>query len=257
MDALCKSCNAELSGPYCSNCGQYVIAKRLEIRSLLSLTVKKVFDLENSFWTTTKLLITDPAQVVYGYLGGATKRYYNPIRYTFISIAIVVIVMNFFGMSDASFTEINKERGVTLSNDQQQLQDAIYGWMMRFMNFISFLVIPFYALLSAGLYRKKKLNYAEHLAIHCYGLGIAGFIGLPFTFTAGVMDNLMVLGTVFSLSISFLYYLYYYQKLWPSSYVVSSIKSFATVIGGLILFYIAFLLLSILIFGRVYMIHAF
>lgn len=249
MSALCKSCDSELSGEYCAHCGQKLITERLTVRSILTLTFQKLFDLENSFWITMKLLITNPAEVVHGYLGGATKKYYNPIRFAFISIAVVVIIMTFFGVQDGRFSEMNEFNNPDLTEAQTNAQDAFFHWMMRFMNLISLMVIPFYALISLWLYKRQKLNYAEHLAVHSYGLGIAGIISIPLTILAGLLNDLMMLGAVFSLVISAIYYTYFYKELWGGSYIVSGLKSLATVILGYILFYIIFIIIGIVVVG--------
>lgn len=244
MPVYCKSCESEVNGNFCSSCGQYVISKRLTVRSIVVLTFRRLFDLENSFWSTIRMLILKPEKVVNGYLGGATKLYYNPVRFVFLAIAISLLVMTFFGLGETDITAFSIQDPEEFTDNQKEFQQIYFDLMMNLMNVISLFVIPFFALLTMLFYRKRKLYYAEHIALNSYGVGIATLLSLPITVIAGATNTMMTYGSLGSLLVTFLYYIFFVQRLWREGLPLSAIKSLLTVIFGYIFYVIVFAILS-------------
>jgi len=211
------------------------------------MAFKKLFDLENSFWTTTKTLILKPELVIRGYLNGATKLYYNPVRFVFIAIAVSFLVMTFSGFQESDMTEFSSQNELSeMTDNQKAFQDNFMDATMKYMNILSLFLIPFLAFSTWLFFRRHKIFYAEHLAINSYGLGIATIIGIPLTAMSGYMGNLMTFGMMSSLVIMILYYIYFFQRIWKQGLVLSSIKSFLTIVIGYFLYLILFMIVGLL-----------
>lgn len=244
----CKSCNKPIENEFCPYCGQKVIEQRLTVKSIFKLAVSKLFDLENSFWTTIKLLFKQPEEVVNGYLSGATKLYYNPVRFIVIAVALSLLTMSFSGFDpNEMMGGINSNNLNQISDEAMAYQNSLINILSSFMQLVSLIIVPFFALATWLLFKKQQLNYAEHLAINCYGLGVATLIGIPSAIFGSIFMDYFILSTGIGIFLSIVYYAYFFKRLWKANFFVASIKSVFTVIFGYIFYMIALASVAIIV----------
>ena len=92
-DKNCENCNAVLTGPYCSACGQHAHASARTLQALLHDVFHDLTHFEGRVWTSLKLLVTRPGRLTQEYFSGRRNRFAPPFR-----LYLVVSVL-FFALS--------------------------------------------------------------------------------------------------------------------------------------------------------------
>jgi hypothetical protein len=260
----CKNCQNQISESYgyCPTCGGKVIHDRITTRNIWNEVSDKYLGWDNKYLVTLKLLLTRPQIIFKEYLSGARKKYLNPFTFLAIGLAITLFLFNLFSEDFMEISvEANKRQlefygekfgGFMASEEYQaeQLEQTknVNGFMLKYFNILTFVLLPFYTLLAYWVFR-KPYNYGEHFAINTYILGIT-FLGTSLFFVLSVVVHpiLYFLTMVFTLS----YYSYAYKKLYKLTFAEILLK---------ILKFIGLLLLIILVLGAILfvfgIIHAF
>jgi hypothetical protein len=90
----CVSCDATLSGPYCSRCGERAFEpEALTLRHFLVHTVAhELLHLDGALWRTLRLLFTRPGRLSLEYAAGRRRAYLNPFRLLLISIVVYAVL---------------------------------------------------------------------------------------------------------------------------------------------------------------------
>jgi len=95
----CLNCGAELSGPFCSVCGQEDTELRVSLRRLAKDFLAEQLGLESKVPTTLWTLISKPGLLTKEYLGGRRVRSLLPLR-LYLSASVVyflLLALPFFG----------------------------------------------------------------------------------------------------------------------------------------------------------------
>ena len=191
---LCKNCNSELMGIYCSECGQKN-TELLSLKAILKELTDNIFSFDSRFFITLKYLIIKPGFLTKEYWAGRRTTYLPPLR-----MYLVLSVFYFFlhGIMDEGIFQIiidknpqksnsetfefntdgvpqffhfivdNLNKGIKVT-DERGLSKNIIG---DFMPSSMFILMPFMGLLLLFVYKKKKLFYSYHLItvlhFHCF-----------------------------------------------------------------------------------------
>ena len=94
-DKNCENCNAVLTGPYCSACGQHAHASARTLQALLHDVFHDLTHFEGRVWTSLKFLVTQPGRLTQEYFSGRRNRFAPPFR-----LYLVVSVL-FFALSSS------------------------------------------------------------------------------------------------------------------------------------------------------------
>jgi hypothetical protein len=178
---FCKNCGTSLQGPFCHACGQEYITERFTVRSLLTGFVANIFNIEKGFFHTTLELIRRPEKVLADYLDRNTIHYYHPVRFAVVWLAISVILTLYFGIYDGMMEQVletYRNMGLVDSPETELRMRTTMDYMKNFLNIVPFFVIPFNSLFSWKMLHKRPLNYAEHLVMNTYLMGLATCIGM-------------------------------------------------------------------------------
>lgn len=95
----CLNCGAELTGPYCSSCGQEDTELRVSIKRLVRDFMAEQLGLESKVPTTLWRLISKPGVLTKEYLAGKRVRSLLPLR-LYLSASVVyflLLTVPFFG----------------------------------------------------------------------------------------------------------------------------------------------------------------
>lgn len=243
---ICKNCGNQFHGSFCNQCGQKQITERYTVKHIINVAFSS-FDLHRGVLFTAKSLFVDPGKVINDYLGGKTKCYYNPISYLLIIASVYAILMVWFNAFDDNLENMNDVLG--MEQKQTQLQSIINLYIKRYISFISILILPFYSIASKWIFKKHKLNYAEHLIINSYAIAqyllIFTILLIIFIYVPGFISIMMPLGFVVFVA----YYTYASKRIYNISFIVSLYSSVTTFLIGIILFYIFTALVSIIVFS--------
>jgi hypothetical protein len=90
----CASCDASLSGRYCSRCGERALEpEALTLRHFLVHTVAhELLHVDGALWRTLRLLFLRPGRLSLEYAAGRRRPYVNPFRLLLIAIVTYALV---------------------------------------------------------------------------------------------------------------------------------------------------------------------
>ncbi len=177
----CKNCGFEISYySFCPDCGAKKITKRITFKNLTQEFSDRFLNLDNSFIRTFIHLFTTPKEVIDGFINGLRKKYLNVFSYFAISLSIASLYTFIFKKyaNDIFLNNID-------SQDQLEVTKITSDISFEYQSLISFLTIPFLALISRLVFfNYKKYNLTEHLVIYLYAYShitvITSIITLPF-----------------------------------------------------------------------------
>lgn len=189
----CLNCGADLSGSFCSRCGQEDIELRVSLGSLVRDFFADQFGLESKVPRTLWALVSKPGLLTREYLAGHRVRWLLPFK-LYLSVSVVYfLLLSLPGVgsmrttikytdtdraamdsarveansidSAASGTEslIQRRSREIASMSQAEQVDYFKNAFVKYMPNAVFLLLPVFALLLYLLYRKTGRFYAEHL----------------------------------------------------------------------------------------------
>jgi hypothetical protein len=93
----CVSCDASLSGPYCSRCGERALEPdALTLRHFLVHTVAhELLHVDGTLWRTLRLLFVRPGALSLEYAAGRRRPYVNPFRLLLIAVVVYALMSSF------------------------------------------------------------------------------------------------------------------------------------------------------------------
>lgn len=233
--ASCLNCGHVLTGKYCSNCGQRHRGTDLDAGEIVAETFDSVVRIDGKLWRTIIELTKNPGAVAKNYANGKRARYVNPLRYCFAAIAISIAAT----ISTGEFEGISKS--LVFSTASEKAADPLFGdineFILKYLNLMSLLAVPVYALVFKLLVRRSGYSYAAHFGFTCFIVGHSALVGV-----LGTLFNSFVyfLGLMPSLLITNIIYIYgamrfYDRGVWFSSLLISfAFISYVGLIFGLV-----------------------
>jgi Protein of unknown function (DUF3667) len=168
--ALCQNCNTEITGKFCSECGQKATVKRITGRSVFSDLIKKITMWDKGLMYTSLHLLTKPGKMARSFIAGHRVNYTKPLNYLLIIVGLSLLVFSKEDMQQAMSS---------MSGNKQS--NAYVEWVFSNISIIYLTMIPFLALVSRWFNRKSDVNYAEHFVFYCYLMAGSTLISTPFT----------------------------------------------------------------------------
>ena len=249
---LCKNCNSELVGLYCSECGQKN-SQLLSIKETLKEFTDNVFSFDTRFFITLKYLITKPGLLTTEYWLGRRTKYLPPLRlylvmslmYFFISSIINPGTDTSLYKSDfrekpfqfeldksspeivAPFVDFLKEnfnKGVMVAEKKELTEhDLVWSNMPAAM----FILMPFMAFCVYLLNKKKKQLYSYHLItvlhFHSFTFFIFTLEEIVPNFNPAFFLYLPLIDIFIKLY--FLYYIFFmFKNIYQDSWIWNSLK---------------------------------
>lgn len=242
---VCKTCGNNFSANYCNHCGQKLKKHRLTVLNVLNEAFTNVFNLEAGFFYTVKRLIVNPKEIIPAYINGSTKRIYSPLKFLILIAAINAILLVGLEIFELQQIEMYKAFDFTENQIAQGKDNAEY--LKNYLNVMPLLVIAFYALASKIFVRKPKYNYAEHVVLCSYSIGLSTLIGMTSYIFVWFLPKtvLYLMGITFAWHI--LSYFYLIKHSFNYSYPKAFIKSFFVTILAMVLFLLFITTITVLI----------
>ena len=192
-EKLCKNCNSELVGLYCSECGQKN-TELLSVKAIVKELTDNMFSFDSRFFITLKYLIIKPGFLTKEYWAGRRTTYLPPLRmylvlsvfYFFLHSIMAEEIFPIF-MAEENQTSNSEtfafniddfpqfshfivniiNKGIKVTDERGLSKDVL-----DFMPSAMFILMPFMGLLLLFVYKKKKLFYSYHLItvlhFHCF-----------------------------------------------------------------------------------------
>lgn len=148
----CLNCGHSISGEFCAHCGQKADTARITLHSLVKNDILgSIWHVEAKFFQTLKDILFRPGKTAMDYISGKRIRYNN-----FISLLLILFGFNVLGLH---FYE-KFASPETLANDSE-----IRTFFSKYSKTILFVIIPVLAVNAYFLFKRIKLNIAEHFII--------------------------------------------------------------------------------------------
>ncbi len=155
--STCLNCHSELSGKYCSNCGQSASTHRITLKHfLMHDLLHGIWHLEKGILFTIRQSLIRPGYMALDYVNGKRARYYNFFYLLLMVIGATLLTSHFF--NEYYHIEIIP---APVTSRQVNIHEFIRGNDKIFL----FALIPFLAFAGKLAFRRLKLNLAEHLIL--------------------------------------------------------------------------------------------
>ncbi|MET3535353.1 DUF3667 domain-containing protein [Chryseobacterium limigenitum] len=187
----CLNCGHIISGEFCSHCGQKSDTARITPHSLIKNDILgSIWHIETKFFHTLKDVLFKPGQTAMDYISGKRIKYYNLFSLLLILFGFNVLMLHFY--LDLNPKEITADG----SN--------IIDFFSKYSKTILFAFIPILALNARILFKRIKLNLAEHVILASVSLSgiltllllddVISIIGIyePLSKIINVLDKILV-----------------------------------------------------------------
>lgn len=267
----CLNCGAEVQGKFCQECGQENIETRENFFHLVGHFISDYFHFDSKFFRSLIPLFIRPGFLTKQYWEGKRVYYIHPLRLFFFVTIIFMISTSLFysrygeemkrniSFQDPGLAEVDTVKLNTLSDsakifvrgrrdsvlvsdvrkelkkDARQLRKFSAGFDNAFSNlkYVSFLLLPVYALIFKLLYLRRKSFYVDHLvyAMHLQTfayclLTIVFALPLLFSMSIELIRQIAVLSVFIYIAISLRYL---YSQPWWKTVLKSVLATFLLV----------------------------
>lgn len=220
---FCKNCNTEISGNYCSTCGQPAKLKRIDAHYIFH-EIEHVLHFDKGILFTIKELLLRPGQIIREFINENRGRLVKPILFIILSSIIFTITSHFFNIKDGyiKFEEAEKTAVTT-----------IFTWVGNHYGYTNIIIGIFIAFWLKLFYKKYGYNFFEILILLCFVEGIGMLLLSVFALLEGVtkFHLMQVSGIVF-----FIYTTWAIGQFFDERKATSYIKAFTAYVLGMISF---------------------
>lgn len=204
----CLNCNTKLHDVFCSHCGQKADTHRISLKHFIFHDVLHgTFHLEKGILFTAKEALVRPGKAALDYIYGKRKRYYNVFYLILITLGLTLFFRHYYKELVIGQGRDYVQNPVEL-NDASKALDKIISQKSKL---IVFLFVPFAALNSFILFRRKKLNLSEHSIIGgmiLLGLLLFNLLGILLFYFDLISEFNDAVANTISISITVLCFLY-------------------------------------------------
>lgn len=225
--AACSNCGAELTGPYCSSCGQKTPHSNLTVREFVHEATAELTQLDGKVPRTLRTLLLQPGRLTLDFLAGRRARWLAPLRLYlicsvayFLSDAIVERITHRSERAISAAMITNPDGSTTLTPEgRREIEESSFGRIFgkskidlvlannaQFNRAVDsaypkalFLLVPIFGLFTRVAWRRKLPRYPAHLylALHLHAAWFAA-LALSIIATAFVASEtiLVVTGSV-------------------------------------------------------------
>ncbi|MFT3793965.1 DUF3667 domain-containing protein [Flavobacterium sp.] len=172
----CKNCSSEISGNYCSNCGQPAQLKRIDGHYIIH-EIEHVLHFEKGILFTVKELLVHPGKNIRDFFSENRSRLVKPIIFIIVTSLIYSLTSHFFHI---------EEGYVVTKGIQKSSVTAIFTWVQGHYGYANIIMGVFIALWVKLFFRKYGYNFFEILILLCFVMGMAMLIFAFFAFLQGV-----------------------------------------------------------------------
>lgn len=154
----CLNCDSPLQPgkAWCSVCGQKADTHRLQLHDIGHALVHMLTHADHSVFSLVRDLAFKPGHVAREYVKGRRRKYFNP--FTFVLVVVGVASLMLAATKFVDFTSAAPPNPVS-------------DFLQRHINLLILVQLPLLTLFTSLLFRKERLNLAEHLALASYTSG--------------------------------------------------------------------------------------
>ena len=183
---ICLNCYNDISGKFCSNCGQKTDTHRITFKHFITHDILHgVWHFEKGIFYTLRETLLNPGKAALHYISGRRIKYYNVFYLTLLIIGVQIFINHI--QNDLSHQYFGTELAQTHGKNVQ-----LSAFLENYSKIIIFAFVPLLAINSFLLFRKSKLNFSEHFIIAgmiFLGVMIINLISMIFSFVEFLDSN--------------------------------------------------------------------
>ncbi|GEP52339.1 hypothetical protein FNO01nite_30110 [Flavobacterium noncentrifugens] len=226
----CLNCSEETFKNYCANCGQKTDTHRIKIKHfLLHDVLHGVWHLEKGILFTIKETFVRPGQAALDYIGGKRIRYYNVFYLCLLVIGLNILLTH-------TFHEIHPKTIREASSKDFDLT----GFLSKYLKIAMLSTVPVLAINAKLIFRKLKLNIAEHFIVS--GLSLLGMLILSLLFVTMSFINTFKIPQFIGVLYIISFFMILFFPVWSYYDATKKAYRFPGFLWRIILFYVLFLL---------------
>jgi hypothetical protein len=165
-DNYCLNCDATVDNKFCSSCGQKTNTHRIVLKHfLLHDLLHGALHLEKGIIFTLKETIVRPGQAALDYIKGKRVSYNNIFYLALLTVALNVLLLS---LKEAAAPELVKATQIK----KMDLND----FFSKYSKIALFCIVPILALNAKLIFKRIKLNLAEHFIVG--GITLLGMLVL-------------------------------------------------------------------------------
>jgi hypothetical protein len=238
VTTICKNCENETQGNYCSNCGQRTTVNKVTFKETFQDLVDAFFSINAPLFTTLKMLIINPGRLFNEYLKGKRKSYYRPVTFFILMTVIYLVIRSIINYDPFGSSLLQ----VKDPSNSQLLTKARNFMLLNIDKFLFVFAFSLGLMLKIFFYKKKSL--AEFLAISFFLMGIYTILTIFNMFNIRFIDNTF---QGIHIVLMLLYFIYAMVSFFRDKKLIVILKS-------LFVYAIAFYFYGFLAFGLSYII---
>lgn len=157
----CLNCGKKTTDNFCSGCGQKTDTHRITFKNFIFHDILHgTFHLEKGILFTAREALFRPGKAALDYIAGKRKRYYNVFYLILITIGVMLFTRHVDELFTGRSAEIISEK--VYLNEASKKIDELFSQKSKV---ILLLFVPLAALNSSILFKRKKLNFSEHIIL--------------------------------------------------------------------------------------------
>jgi hypothetical protein len=223
---ICKNCQTAFEGKFCPNCSQKADTHRFSLMHFGHELVHAITHTDKGILYLIKELFIRPGIVAREYMEGKRKKYFNPITFLLIMMALQIYASRKTDIFTAYITaNENFVQSITPKNSTQN-NESLKGLrdlkekspkLLENSKLMTFLFIPVMALASWLFFWKSGFNYAENLILNILIQGQSNLLFLivgiiPFLLFPSIVGIILAVQQFVVWVYSMIAYMQFYQQ---------------------------------------------
>jgi Protein of unknown function (DUF3667) len=250
MKTICKNCNKNLLGNFCSNCGQSADTHDIDFKSIIHELQHSVFHIDKGLLYTTRQLFVRPGHTIREYIFGRRVKHFKPVAYIIVLSTIYTLLTSITNNTSyiESFLEGMMVSKVGTSKDRFNMFFESLLWMKNHYAYATLIFIPITSIASYLAFFKTKYNYFQHLILNTFIAGqktVVLLVILPILYFINnkeVTDIAEVFTFLLGILLTFWAYYQFFNQIKPFRKIILTILAY-------IIATISFIALLILLVG--------
>jgi len=227
----CKNCGNEFEGKFCNNCGQKALQHGFTVKHILHDFFHSFTHIDSGLLFLIREMFLRPGIVVKEYIGGKRKKYFNPMQYLVLGVAVSFFLTVKLGV--IGYNHLAPEVYARLPY-WQAFSLKYNNFVYTYFNLMLFIGVPVMAFYSYLFYKKSKNNFAENLVLQTF---LSGQRSLIYILLMPLMYGLRqkwYIGLGAYYFIIFIYFAWAYIQFFGGNKIVNILKFTASFILSLI-----------------------
>lgn len=169
---ICKNCGGQVSGNFCSSCGQRADTHRLNMHFILHELQHGLFHFDKGVLYTAKQLLTRPGHTIREFLEGKRVRHFQPLSFAIVLATFYGLLWHYLIFDRLHASLIDPRNDITRASGK------IITWITEHFAFYGLILIITSTMVSYVIFKKRKYNLAEHLVLNTYLMGLFLIVSL-------------------------------------------------------------------------------